>query len=511
MFRCITELKGIAVDIDSFQNPDIQDWIEVNEIVPCIFLTTKDDTIVAFREVFGIDKVIQLKKFERMFSPNKSTHIKVLKALGIENTELAYLARNHIILENANGFLSGTIWITDEVSYQQASKAPDIILNSICDLKEALKENFNGFFGEMVVFPKSNSLASMLPVSFFVDDDEIPMYILGRYFGYSHYMNHLHPYSTSILLNKKIDKPYYGVFDKTFGKIYATAIKELKKSYTIDCVCSVPIKPNKDSRFDAILETISNGCNLANVGTNFKCIREYPDQKSLSMEEREQNVKGAFRYEGNLNGYTVVLIDDIISTGATIKECVRELKRKGAAEIIVVGLAINQFDTGTYWSAETPQVSCPECGSKMDLRINRNGQFFYGCHDCYNYYGTSVNLDFSTGWDLLVKNENEKFHAWISEKTGTRVENDYEFDGNINFEREIKCPYCHCGIQFNLRDITNVLSYERQMGTENLYEFDDEILCDNCENTFYIDGYISEYPLGCFDSEHINIKKEKED
>ena len=122
MFRCITELKGLAVDIDSFPSLKIEDWVEINEIVPCVFLTTDDDKKSSLSIIFGADKVVRMVKFERYFAPSKNTHIKVLKALDVKNTELAYLSCRHSFLENANGFLSGTIWISDHVT-KPAGKA----------------------------------------------------------------------------------------------------------------------------------------------------------------------------------------------------------------------------------------------------------------------------------------------------------------------------------------------------------------------------------------------------
>lgn len=83
MFRCITELKGLAVDIDSFPSLKIEDWVEINEIVPCVFLTTDDDKKSSLSIIFGADKVVRMVKFERYFAPSKNTHIKVLKALDV--------------------------------------------------------------------------------------------------------------------------------------------------------------------------------------------------------------------------------------------------------------------------------------------------------------------------------------------------------------------------------------------------------------------------------------------
>ena len=44
MFRCITELKGLAIDIDSFKDDELSDWAEIEQQYKCLFITSKEDT-----------------------------------------------------------------------------------------------------------------------------------------------------------------------------------------------------------------------------------------------------------------------------------------------------------------------------------------------------------------------------------------------------------------------------------------------------------------------------------
>lgn len=509
MFRCITELKGLAVDIDSFPSLKFEDWIEINEIVPCVFLTADEDKKSSLNIIFGADKVIRMVKFEKFFAPSKNTHIKVLRALDVKNTELAYLSCRHSFLVNANGFLSGTIWISDHATYEEASEVPDMIRRSVDELKAALRSHMKGFFGEMIVSPLENTSATMLPVEFKVDEEEVPLYILGRYFGYSHYMSQLHPYSTAIYRNKKQGRSYTGVYDSVFESIYEAAIRTLKDIHNIDCVCAVPVKLGKPARFDGILEGIAEGCDVQDIGNLFSCIREYPDQKGLTTEEREENIKDAFEFAGDLNSHTVALIDDIISTGSTVKECVRELKRKGADEVVIVALAINQF--GSYWSSNTPQVDCPVCHSKMTLLLNKNGQFFYSCLNCFSNHRPSSTMNFDQGWRQLCDKENEKIDMLIPQRRVAMM-GDYLEDGTINLERAVKCPYCSFDNVVNLEDIGTVSSYERSMGTETLYEYDtDDVICEDCGRAFHVSGFVSIYPPGAIGIQEINVEPLEED
>jgi ComF family protein len=69
--------------------------------------------------------------------------------------------------------------------------------------------------------------------------------------------------------------------------------------------------------------------------------RRTPAQGHLGPAARERNVHGAFemRARRSVAGKRVVIIDDVMTTGATVEECARVLKRAGASSIGVLTLA----------------------------------------------------------------------------------------------------------------------------------------------------------------------------
>ena len=67
--------------------------------------------------------------------------------------------------------------------------------------------------------------------------------------------------------------------------------------------------------------------------------RETSSQVGLSAAERIKNVDGAFYAQGNLRGKTVLVIDDVITTGATMNSCASALLTAGASAVFGLSFA----------------------------------------------------------------------------------------------------------------------------------------------------------------------------
>jgi ComF family protein len=72
-------------------------------------------------------------------------------------------------------------------------------------------------------------------------------------------------------------------------------------------------------------------------------IRTRPTQPQveLSAAERRNNVKGAFavRHPAQVAGKSILLLDDVMTTGSTVNECAGELKKSGATLVTVITVA----------------------------------------------------------------------------------------------------------------------------------------------------------------------------
>ena len=69
--------------------------------------------------------------------------------------------------------------------------------------------------------------------------------------------------------------------------------------------------------------------------------RHTPPQTGLGGKERSRNVRQAFCVSRNstVQGHRILLVDDVLTTGATADECARVLVAAGAASVDVLTLA----------------------------------------------------------------------------------------------------------------------------------------------------------------------------
>jgi ComF family protein len=93
----------------------------------------------------------------------------------------------------------------------------------------------------------------------------------------------------------------------------------------------------------ALAGTISESCGVPVLHGVLKRVRATAQQVGLSKPERADNVQGAFRVpaeqKAQIAGKRVVLIDDVLTSGATADTCARALLRAGCAHVDVLVFA----------------------------------------------------------------------------------------------------------------------------------------------------------------------------
>ena len=72
----------------------------------------------------------------------------------------------------------------------------------------------------------------------------------------------------------------------------------------------------------------------ARLGTDIvRRIRHTPPQQALALEDRRRNIRGAFIASGSVGGRTVLVVDDVMTSGSTMDEMARVLVAAGATRV----------------------------------------------------------------------------------------------------------------------------------------------------------------------------------
>ena len=92
-----------------------------------------------------------------------------------------------------------------------------------------------------------------------------------------------------------------------------------------------------------------------------KRARATESQTGLSDHQRRQNVRGAFAVAapGQIEGESVLLVDDVLTTGATVSECARVLRRAGADRVFVATVA-RVLKAEAAWAAAAEDIEEPK-------------------------------------------------------------------------------------------------------------------------------------------------------
>lgn len=117
----------------------------------------------------------------------------------------------------------------------------------------------------------------------------------------------------------------------------------------VDGLIAVPLHKTKlrergFNQTECVCEGIREKTGLPIVSRLLERVRYTQSQTKMNTDERKQNVAEAFRLNPHAKTQivqrTFVLVDDVITTGATINECAAVLKKAGAKQVIACSVAL---------------------------------------------------------------------------------------------------------------------------------------------------------------------------
>ena len=134
---------------------------------------------------------------------------------------------------------------------------------------------------------------------------------------------------------------------RAYGEPYARLLADkLRKEETsdFDMLVWIPISRLRRLRrgydqVELIARTLSRELDLPLVCALKKIRHTRPQSRIKGFEKRKANVLGAYRVISSVEGKKILLLDDIVTTGATMAEAARMLKTAGAKEVHGIAVA----------------------------------------------------------------------------------------------------------------------------------------------------------------------------
>ena len=128
----------------------------------------------------------------------------------------------------------------------------------------------------------------------------------------------------------------YGGYRPVVGRLMAPLMTGCLEGERFDAVVPVPLHRARLAKrgfnqAELMGRAVADRLGAPLLG-KLRAVRGTRDQVELTAASRRENVAGAFEARGPVAG-SVLLVDDVMTTGATLNECARVLKATGAREV----------------------------------------------------------------------------------------------------------------------------------------------------------------------------------
>lgn len=130
-----------------------------------------------------------------------------------------------------------------------------------------------------------------------------------------------------------------------FGDWLARVVAENPDYRSSDVILPVPLHPERErtrgyNQATLLARALAQRSGINLDENSFVRVKATAPQAGLTAHQRRENVRAAFAVRQNsLSELRVILVDDVLTTGATVNACAHALRRSGAAEIRVLTLA----------------------------------------------------------------------------------------------------------------------------------------------------------------------------
>lgn len=135
--------------------------------------------------------------------------------------------------------------------------------------------------------------------------------------------------------------------DISLGIVLARPILDLftTLSWNIDCVVPVPLgvarlRERGYNQSALLARPLAMSSGIKYRPQALKRVRETSTQVGLTINQRRENVKDAFRsFNSEVEGKSILIVDDVMTSGATLESCTTALIQAGAVKVFALTLA----------------------------------------------------------------------------------------------------------------------------------------------------------------------------
>lgn len=318
-----------------------------------------------------------------------------------ESYAIISISKDILFLKSMIEYHIGTILVGNLI-HDFLKNIPDYDVLTIKQIVEVLNYDRKGYCAEIfATYESSKKTMSLLFCNESITLADGSERVVDLYFGGRYYANK-HMYILNDPLSH-IVKQFKSRYVKVVDLFFDLACRYIAQIENVDSFTYIPLKPAdiKEGKFDRFNNLKLIGLKKENMqlDTFLRCIKDF-SQKGNDLYVRREIVKGAFEVIKDVENKTIVIIDDVFSTGSTILEAVKILYEAGAKKVIAVLLSVNQL---TESSIKYKNLKCNICGSNMKLRMNKSsGQLFFGCENYQEHEnGKSSTIDLLSGMDTL--------------------------------------------------------------------------------------------------------------